>query len=123
MVVLPFRLILCCAIFTVPNLLDLLVKKYGSDDEAAPEDCIIKRFRSDEEHSTVEPITPDDSANQLSQRQDPLGGASQHRESTEDGPCDTSSLCKSWEKNTESSSIGTVYRLASSWKDVLAEEG
>ncbi|KAK9242626.1 hypothetical protein V1506DRAFT_555940 [Lipomyces tetrasporus] len=67
----------------------------GSDDEAAPEDRIAKRSRSDEEHSTVEPITPDDSANQLSQRQDPLTSASQHRESTEDGPSDTASLCES----------------------------
>ncbi|KAK9481454.1 hypothetical protein V1527DRAFT_479609 [Lipomyces starkeyi] len=38
----------------------------GSDDEAAPEDRIAKRSRSDEEHSTVEPITPDDSATQQS---------------------------------------------------------
>ncbi|KAK9342232.1 hypothetical protein V1522DRAFT_440429, partial [Lipomyces starkeyi] len=67
----------------------------GSDDEAAPEDRIAKRYRSDEEHSTVEPITPDDTANQLSQHQDALASTSQHRESTEDGSFDTSSLCES----------------------------
>ncbi|KAK9341804.1 hypothetical protein V1521DRAFT_359486, partial [Lipomyces starkeyi] len=67
----------------------------GSDDEAVAEDRIAKRSRSDEEHSTVEPITPDDSANQLSQHQDVLASTSQHRESTEDGPSDASSLCES----------------------------
>ncbi|KAK9311689.1 hypothetical protein V1524DRAFT_21884 [Lipomyces starkeyi] len=67
----------------------------GSGDEAAPEDRIAKRSRSDEEHSTVEPITPGDSANQLSQHQDALASISQHCESTEDGPSDTSSLCES----------------------------
>ncbi|KAK9319643.1 hypothetical protein V1517DRAFT_240717, partial [Lipomyces orientalis] len=67
----------------------------GSDDEAAPEDRIAKRSRSDEELSTVEPIPLDDSVNHLSQVQDPLASASQHRESAEDGPSDTSSLCES----------------------------
>ncbi|KAK9233693.1 hypothetical protein V1525DRAFT_351432, partial [Lipomyces kononenkoae] len=65
----------------------------GSDDEAAPEDRIPKRSRSDDAHSTIEPITPDDSASQLSQSEDPLVSGFQDGEFTEDGPSDTSSLC------------------------------
>ncbi|KAK9481422.1 hypothetical protein V1527DRAFT_379495, partial [Lipomyces starkeyi] len=63
----------------------------GSDDEAAPEDHMVKRSRSNRAGS-VELITQDDSASQLTQRQSSPADSSQQPELTDDGRVDRSSV-------------------------------
>ncbi|KAK9257961.1 hypothetical protein V1519DRAFT_361880, partial [Lipomyces tetrasporus] len=61
----------------------------GSDEEAPPEDRVIKRFRSNIGSSGVELITSDDSASQLNQLP---ADSSQQSELNDDGQVDTSSV-------------------------------
>ncbi|KAK9258245.1 hypothetical protein V1519DRAFT_28409, partial [Lipomyces tetrasporus] len=70
--------------------LDYHLLNDGSDDEAAPEDRIVKRFRSNRAGSVE--ITQDDSASQLTQRQSSPADSSQQPELTDDGRVDRSSV-------------------------------
>ncbi|KAK9335536.1 hypothetical protein V1521DRAFT_439554, partial [Lipomyces starkeyi] len=63
---------------------------HGSDGKAAPEDRIVKRFRSNRAGSVE--ITQDDSASQLTQRQSSPADSSQQPELTADGRVDRSSV-------------------------------
>ncbi|KAK9250001.1 hypothetical protein V1507DRAFT_72217 [Lipomyces tetrasporus] len=57
----------------------------GSDEEAPPEDRVIKRFRSNIGSGGVELITPDESASQLNQLQSSPADPSQQSELNDDG--------------------------------------
>ncbi|KAK9348636.1 hypothetical protein V1522DRAFT_455843 [Lipomyces starkeyi] len=70
--------------------LDYHLLNDGSDGEAAPEDRIVKRFRSNRAGSVE--ITQDDSASQLTQRQSSPADSSQQPELTYDGRVDRSSV-------------------------------
>lgn len=55
----------------------------GIDEEAAPEDRIVEEPPSKKARSSVEPITPDDSASQLTRAQSPLSETYQQNALTE----------------------------------------
>ncbi|KAK9334335.1 hypothetical protein LIPSTDRAFT_5757 [Lipomyces starkeyi NRRL Y-11557] len=71
-------------------MLDYHLPNDGSDDEAAPEDRIVKRFRSN--HAGSVQITQNHSASQLTQRQSSPADSSQQPELTDDGLVDRSSV-------------------------------
>ncbi|ODQ76868.1 hypothetical protein LIPSTDRAFT_332718 [Lipomyces starkeyi NRRL Y-11557] len=70
--------------------LDYRLLNDGSEDEAAPEDRMVKRTRLPSPLNSSEPITPDDSASQLSQAKDSLAEYPQNEVISLDDPSETS---------------------------------
>ncbi|KAK9320397.1 hypothetical protein V1517DRAFT_251737, partial [Lipomyces orientalis] len=90
----------------------------GSDEEALPEDRIVKKNRYTAPRS-IELLTPDDSASQLTQRQSSPADSSHQPESTDDVPVDISSVpceSESSRKKTQSQSLWAQF-------DVIALPG
>ncbi|KAK9489358.1 hypothetical protein V1508DRAFT_67247 [Lipomyces doorenjongii] len=70
--------------------LDYRLINDGSDDEAAPEDRMVKRGRFPSPLDSSEPITPDDSASQLSQGVDHVKNCPQNEAGSLDGQSEIS---------------------------------
>ncbi|ODQ73397.1 hypothetical protein LIPSTDRAFT_292019 [Lipomyces starkeyi NRRL Y-11557] len=70
--------------------LDYRLLNDGSDDEAAPEDRMVKRGRFPSPLDSSQPITPDDSASQLSQDVDHIGNYPQNEAGSLDEQSETS---------------------------------
>ncbi|KAK9243752.1 hypothetical protein V1506DRAFT_367529 [Lipomyces tetrasporus] len=106
--------------------LDYRLLNDGSDDEAAPEDRMMKRTRISSPLNSSEPITPDDSASQLSHAKDSLIEYPQNEvisldESSETSPDSTSFSTPSVQRlNTM---LWSYFDVSHSWKVVVPKAG